>query len=97
MGRKEDELTLYVVRAATGQFCLMTEEGTVILEAGNWRQLRGDLDLLLERDTDKPAKVIICVGRPRAVPVPYVMPPLRMVAGAGGHALALSDHPATLP
>jgi hypothetical protein len=86
--RRNDELTLYVVRASTGHFCLMTEEGTVILEAGNWRQLRGDLDLLLERDTDKPAKITICVGRPRTVPLTLTMMPVRLSAGAEQPAVA---------
>jgi hypothetical protein len=62
------ELMLFVVRAASGQFRLLTEEGTVVVEAESWRELRCSLDRLLQSDTNLPARVAICVGRPRQPP-----------------------------
>jgi hypothetical protein len=71
---RNTELMLFVVRLSSGRFALMTEEGTVVLEAVSWRDLRRDLDCLLDRDTNRPAKVVICVGRPRP---PAPRPPSR--------------------
>jgi hypothetical protein len=68
---RENDLLLFVVKVPTGQFHLMTEEGTVILEAESWRELRRDLGQLFDRDSDRPARVTLCVGRPR----PTVRPP----------------------
>jgi hypothetical protein len=80
---RNSELMLFVVRMSGGQFALMTEEGTVILEAENWRTLRRNLDCFLERDSDRPAKVVICVGRPRS---PLARPPARdRVAPVASH------------
>jgi hypothetical protein len=67
---RENDLLLYVVRVPGGQFHLMTEEGTVILEAESWRALRRDLGHLFDRHSDRPADVTICVGHPRPVPRP---------------------------
>jgi hypothetical protein len=67
---RQNDLMLFVVRVAGGRFHLMTEEGTVILEAESWRDLRRDLAHVFDRNTDRPAQVILCVGRPRPVPRP---------------------------
>lgn len=69
MARKDD-LLLFVVKVPGGQFHLMTEEGTVIMEAESWGALRRDMDHLFDRHSDRPAKVTICVGRPRPAPRP---------------------------
>jgi hypothetical protein len=73
---RNDELLLFVVRVPGAQFQLMSEDGTVVVEAENWRGLRRKLDLLLESEGPKPVKVVICVGRPRPVSRP-VSPPSR--------------------
>ena len=67
---RNNDLMLFVVRMSSGRFALMTDEGTVILEAENWRALRQNLDSFLDRDSNRPAKVVICVGRPRLPPRP---------------------------
>jgi hypothetical protein len=67
---RENDLMLFVVKVPSGQFHLMTDEGTVILEAASWGALRRDLKQLLDRDSDRPAKVTLCVGRPRPAPRP---------------------------
>jgi hypothetical protein len=64
----DGELMLFLVRAASGQFRLMTDEGVVVLEAESWHELRGNLDQVRHRDTNLPARVVICVGRPRHPP-----------------------------
>jgi hypothetical protein len=65
-----NDLMLYVVKVPGGQFHLMTEEGTVILEADSWRALRRDLGHVFDRHSDRPADVILCVGNPRPAPRP---------------------------
>jgi hypothetical protein len=67
---RQNDLLLFVVKTVGGQFHLMTEEGTVVLEAESWRALRRDLGQLFDRHSDHPASVTICVGRPRSASRP---------------------------
>ena len=67
---RKDELSLFVVRAPSRRFRLVTEEGTLILEGESWRELKRDLEDLLLREPSR-VKVSICVGHP----CPVICPP----------------------
>jgi hypothetical protein len=67
---RESDLVFFVAKVPSGKFHLMTDDGTVILEAESWRALRGQLDHLFESHSSRPAKFTLCVGHPRPVPRP---------------------------
>jgi hypothetical protein len=65
---RRHELALFAVRTSGGGFQLMTDGGIVVVEAASWRELRRKLALALTNDADRPAEVVLLVGRPRPRP-----------------------------
>jgi hypothetical protein len=61
---RTDELSLFLVRTRSGRFHLVNEEGSLILEAPSYRELRRDLHEFLDEHASTPLTVAIYVGRP---------------------------------
>jgi hypothetical protein len=61
---RRNELSLFAVRSARGGLQLITEDGTVVVEAASWRELRSQLARALPEGANRPTRIEILVGRP---------------------------------
>jgi hypothetical protein len=63
-----DELRTYLRRTAEGGYRLESDDGSVIVEGRTYRQIRGDLEVLLGAMQIAPGRLKILIGAPRRPP-----------------------------